>query len=128
MRCYFLKSLGASTAAFGERNQWHKHDVGGRVGMSKEREDVYFIEGTKGDLQFFLAAVFSCSVATLIVLIAKYSYVFGYIQRGFGQGDFSGTGTISKAEWTCQGNEMCQNTYYREDVAFYCLDIRSSYH
>ena len=46
----------------------------------------------------------------------------------FWQRDFSGTGTSSNAEWPCQGNERCQKTYYREDVAFNCLDVRSSYH
>ena len=33
-----------------------------------------------------MAAIISCSVATLIAVITKYSYVFGYIQRGFGNG------------------------------------------
>ena len=38
-------------------------------------------------------------------MVATYSQVFGYIHRGFGQGDFSGTGTTWKAEWACQGGE-----------------------
>ena len=53
----------------------------------------------------FLAAAFSSSVATLIAVVANYSQVFGYIQRDFGQGDFSVTSTTWKAEWACQGSE-----------------------
>ena len=29
----------------------------------------------------------------------------GYIQRGFEQRDFIGTGTTSDADWACQGDE-----------------------
>ena len=120
--------FGTSTNAFGERNQWHKHELEGRVDMPGEREEHLLYIGTRGRAIFFFAAMFSCTVATFTAVIAKYSYVFGYIQKSFGRRDFSRTGTISKAAWTCQADERCQDKFYGEDVAFYCLDERSSYH
>ena len=47
----------------------------------------------------------SHEVAKQFGIIAKYSHVFAYIHRCFGQKDFSGTGTISKAARLCQWGE-----------------------
>ena len=44
-------------------------------------------------------------VDEMIALIAMYSHVFSYHQEGFGQEDFSGTGTNSKAARACQWGE-----------------------
>ena len=54
--------------------------------MPRGREEHLLYIGNKESYRFPLAAIISCSVATLIVVITKYSYVFGYIQRGFGNG------------------------------------------
>ena len=54
--------------------------------MPREREEHLLYIGNKESYRFVLAAIISFSVATLIAVITKYSYVFGYIQRGFGNG------------------------------------------
>ena len=58
------------------KRAWHKHDLEGRVGMSREREEPSLYIGSRGgatEFFFCFAAAFSCSVARLIVVFAKYS-------------------------------------------------------
>ena len=53
--CVFVCEIfGTSTNAFGERNQWHKHDLGGRVDMPREREEHLLYIGTQRRATFFL--------------------------------------------------------------------------
>ena len=57
--------FGTSTNAFGERKQWHKHDLGGRVDMPREREEHLLYIGTKRRATFFLCGyilMHSCNV------------------------------------------------------------------
>ena len=60
------------------RNQWHKHDLAGRVDMPCEREERLLYIRTKESHRFLLATIISCSLATLIAWVTKYSYVFGH--------------------------------------------------
>ena len=52
------------------------------------------------------------------------SYRLGYIQRCFEQGDSMGTGTISDADWACQGDE--KNVHFFSDSRGRVTDLGTS--
>ena len=64
-RRFFSLFFGTSTNAFGDINQWHKHELEGRVDMPAEREEHLLYIGLKGRATFFLCGyilMHSCNV------------------------------------------------------------------